>query len=127
MPDERAARLAENETRFRTINDRVERDLEMVVDDPDELLPFICECAQRTCNARIELSRAEYERVREQPVLFAVAPGHEILDVEDVVERRERYVVIRKQPETWEIVTKTDPGAETGRRSDAPDRAHGFS
>jgi hypothetical protein len=110
MPDERATRLAENEARFRVINDRVERDLEHVA-DPDELLPFICECARRTCDATIELSRAEYERVREQPILFAAAPGHEILDVEDVIERHERYHVIRKHPETWEIVERTNPRA----------------
>jgi hypothetical protein len=109
MPDERAARLAENESRFRAINDRVERDLERVVDDPDELLPFVCECAQRTCNATIELSVAEYERVREQSVLFAVAPGHEIADIEDVVDRHERYFVIRKHRDTWEIVERSDP------------------
>jgi hypothetical protein len=109
MPDERARRLAENEARFRVINDRVARDLERLVDDPDELLPFVCECALRSCDATIELTRAEYERVREQPILFAAAPGHEIPDVEDVVERHERYVVIRKHPETWEIVQRLDP------------------
>jgi hypothetical protein len=109
MPDDRAAQLAENEARFRAINDRVERDLEQVVDDLDELLPFICECAMRTCNATIEMSRAEYEHVREQSILFAVAPGHQILDVEDVVERHERYVVVRKHPPTWEIAQRTDP------------------
>jgi hypothetical protein len=111
MPDERATQLAENEARFRAINDRVERDLEEVVDDPDELLPFVCECALRTCNATIELSRAEYERVREQSILFAVAPGHQVLDVEDVVERHERYFVIRKHPPTWKIVERADPRA----------------
>jgi hypothetical protein len=109
MPDERARRLAENEARFRVINDRVARDLERLVDDPDELLPFVCECALRSCDATIELTRAEYDRVREQPILFAAAPGHEIPDVEDVVERHERYVVLRKHPETWEIVQRLDP------------------
>jgi hypothetical protein len=109
MPDERAARLAENEARFRVINDRVEHDLAQEVDDPDERLPFVCECAQRTCNARIDLSVAEYERVRAQPILFAVAPGHEITDVEDVVERHERYFLIRKHAETWDIVVETNP------------------
>jgi hypothetical protein len=109
MPDERATRLAENEARFRAINDRVERDLEHLVDDPDELLPFVCECARRTCNATIELSLSEYERVREQSTRFAVAPGHEIPDIEDIVERGERYFVIVKRPETWEVVGRTDP------------------
>ena len=111
MIDERATQLAENEARFRAINDRVERDLEQVVDDPDELLPFVCECALRTCNTTIELTRAEYEHVRERSITFAVAPGHQIADVEDVVERYGRYFVIRKHPQTWDIVQRTDPRA----------------
>ena len=109
MPDERATRLAENEARFRAINDRVERDLERLQYSPDELLPFVCECAQRTCSATIELSRNEYERVRGESTLFAIAPGHEITDIEDVLERHERYFLIRKHPETWEIVKESDP------------------
>ena len=109
MPDERAERLARNESRFREINDRVERDLERIVYSPQELLPFVCECARRTCAATIELSRGEYERVRADSVHFAVAPGHEIAEVEDVVERHERYFLIRKHPETWEIVERSDP------------------
>jgi hypothetical protein len=109
MPDARSTRMAENESRFRSINDRVERDLEQLVDDPNEQLPFVCECAQRTCNATIELSIAEYERIRAQSTLFAVAPGHEIADVEDVVERQERHFVVRKHPETRAIVERTDP------------------
>jgi hypothetical protein len=109
MADERAARLAENESRFRDINDRVERDLERVIYSADELLPFVCECARRTCSATIELTRDEYERVRSDSVLFAISPGHEVLDIEDVVERYERYFLIRKHPETWPIVERTDP------------------
>ena len=109
MPDERARRLAANEARFRAINDRVERDLERLAYSADELLPFVCECARRTCSATLELSRAEYERVRADSILFAVAPGHEITDVEDVVERHERYFLIRKHPETWDVVEHLDP------------------
>jgi hypothetical protein len=109
MPDERARRLAANEARFRAINDRVERDLERIVYSPDELLPFVCECARRTCSATLELSRADYERVRADSILFAVAPGHELTDIEDVVERYERYFVIRKHPETWDVVERSDP------------------
>lgn len=109
MADERAQRLAENESRFRAINDRVEHDLERALYSPDELLPFVCECARRTCSATIELSRDDYEGVRADATLFAIAPGHEITDVEDVVEPHGRYFVIRKHPETWDIVKGTDP------------------
>jgi hypothetical protein len=109
MPDERAARLAANEARFRDINERVERDLQPIIEGPDELLPFVCECARRECSETIRLTIAEYERVRADATRFAVAAGHEITDVEDVVERHDRYLVILKHPETWEIVERTDP------------------
>jgi hypothetical protein len=105
MADERAERIARNEARFREINDRLARDLAEIVEGRDELLPFVCECGLRTCAEPVRLSQAEYRRVRADPVHFAVLLGHEIEDVEDVVERYERYVVIRKHPETWPIVT----------------------
>jgi hypothetical protein len=109
MPDERMARLAHNEARFREINERVERDLSAVLPSEDELLNFVCECGQRQCTDTIRLSLSEYESVRADATRFAVVPGHEITDVEDVVERTDRYAVIRKRPETWEIVEQTDP------------------
>jgi hypothetical protein len=109
MPDARAARLARNEARFREINERVERDLEPLVDTQDELLPFVCECGRPSCTDAIGLSVAEYEGVRRDATRFAVVSGHEIEDVEDVVARTDRYVVVQKHPETWEIVEQMDP------------------
>lgn len=104
MADARAERIARNEKRFREINDRLARDLAEIVDDPEELLPFVCECGLRTCAEPVRLSPAEYRHVRSDAVHFAVVPGHEIEDVEDVIERGDRYVVIRKHPATWPIV-----------------------
>jgi hypothetical protein len=75
MTDERAARLARNEARFREINERVERDLEPIVDTQDELLPFVCECGRPTCTDAISLSIAEYESVRRDSTLFVVVAG----------------------------------------------------
>jgi hypothetical protein len=109
MADERAARLATNEARFREINERVARDLEPIVETQDELLPFVCECGRPSCTDAISLSIAEYESVRKDATKFVVVSGHEIEDVEDVIERTNRYAVVRKHPETWEIATQTDP------------------
>jgi hypothetical protein len=109
MPDERAARLARNEARFREINERVERDLEPLVDTQDELLPFVCECGRPNCTDTIRMSVAEYESVRSDATRFAIVSGHEIEDVEDVVERTDRYFVVQKHPQTWEIAEQTDP------------------
>lgn len=61
-----------------------------------ELLPLICECSQTGCAAPIEVDSATFERVREKPLRFFVAPGHERLDVESVVERRVGYLIVEK-------------------------------
>jgi hypothetical protein len=109
MADERAARLATNEARFREINERVESDLEPLVDTEDEQLPFVCECGRPSCTDGIGLTVAEYESVRRDATRFVLVPGHQIEDVEDVVDRTDRYIVVRKHPETWEIVEQLDP------------------
>jgi hypothetical protein len=52
----------------------------------------------------------EYEQVRSDSATFAVVQGHHIPDVEEIVERRKRYDVVRKiagEPE--ELAEKTDP------------------
>jgi hypothetical protein len=56
------------------------------------------------------MNREEYEQVRSDSAKFAIVKGHEIRDVEEIVERRKRYDVVRKiagEPE--EIAEKTDP------------------
>ena len=45
---------------------------------------YFCECADPDCRDRVELSKADYERVRSNPRHFVVVPGHE---VSDIVER----------------------------------------
>ena len=106
--DPRAQRIAENEAKFRDINEQLQGGLRMLPDE-GELIPFICECGITECADTVALARAEYEAVRSDSLLFAVVPGHELTDVEDVVERNERYMVVRKHPETEPIARSTDP------------------
>jgi hypothetical protein len=109
VADERTERLARNEARFREINERVERDLAPVLESGDELVPFVCECGRRRCTDTMRMTVSEYESVRADAARFAVVPGHEIDDIEDVMHRTERYAVIRKRPATWDIVEQTSP------------------
>lgn len=109
MPDERAARVAHNEARFREINERVERDLIEMVQAPDETLPFVCECGRRDCGATVEVTLGDYERVRSDSTCFVLMPGHEMPDLETVVDRGAGFVVVRKHPETQDIARDTDP------------------
>jgi predicted ThiF/HesA family dinucleotide-utilizing enzyme len=98
-------RIAMNEATFRTVNEGMEAG-----QDPDGLLAFMCECGRLGCNKLIELTRPEYEHVRANPRRFAVIDGHEIEEVEDVVDRHNRYIVVEKRgdPEA-EVVEHTDP------------------
>jgi hypothetical protein len=48
--------------------------------------------------------------VRSDPTHFVVVPGHEIEDVEEVLEKNEAYAILRKHPGTPERVAReTDP------------------
>jgi hypothetical protein len=98
-------RVAMNEATFRKVNEAME-----VGQDPSGLLTFVCECGRLHCTKLIELTRAEYERIRANPRRFAIVEGHEILEAEEIVERHDRYLVVEKSgdPES-EIVEHTDP------------------
>jgi hypothetical protein len=93
--NERERRLGENEALYREVNERV-RDLEEQFGLDREYLKFVCECAQLECMERIQLTAAEYEHVRSEPELFALKHGHEMPDVESVVEENPRFIVVRK-------------------------------
>jgi hypothetical protein len=105
--EEREKRIAMNEARFRVANEGISHlRTELETDE----LPFACECGRAGCEERMELTASEYEAVRSDSVQFAVKPGHELEDVEDVVERHSGYLVIRKHPgETAELVRERDP------------------
>ena len=94
-----------NEATFRKVNEGMESGQEL-----SGLLTFVCECGRLGCNKLMALTRAEYEAVRANPRRFAIIDGHEIHEVEDVVERSDRFIVVEKRgkPEA-EVVENTDP------------------
>jgi len=105
---ERARRVGENEALFRTVNEQV-RDLNQTF-LVEGTLRIVCECGEQSCIDQIELMPGEYEAVRSDSALFAVKPGHEVEDVETVVERKDGYWVVRKAPGAPQrIARETDP------------------
>ena len=91
-------RIALNQSIFRQANEKIEFAAdEMQLIGP---VPFICECADRTCIEIVQLTLDEYESVRDNPRLFFNAPGHETLSVNagaaQVRERHDGYVVVEK-------------------------------
>ena len=108
VPASRAQRIADNEGRFREVNDRLVRGLRELVSD-DERVDFVCECGDLACRAGVALDLAEYERVRSDSRTFAVVPGHHIPDIEDVVENNDRFWVVEKPLAVAAQVERSDP------------------
>ena len=101
--DERTRRIAENEARFRAINERLSADLDRL-DIAEGRIPFVCECGYSDCTRPLELTADEYSRARADPMIFLVTPGHEIPDTETVLARTERYAAVRKNAEAAPVV-----------------------
>jgi hypothetical protein len=100
--------VARNEALFRQVNERIEEINQKLGDDSPS--DFLCECGDDDCTAPVSLTIAEYEDVRSEPTHFAIANGHEIIDVERVIGKNERYSVVEKfAGEAGRIAVETDP------------------
>ena len=96
----RQERIAKNEALLRAVNERIHEVGESLQVLPeDETLEFHCECGRRSCESFVSMTSAEFERVRSDNDRFAIVPGHEEEEIERVIERTERYVVVDKRPE----------------------------
>lgn len=106
---ERARRIGLNESVFREVNEQIEQLSERL--GPSEgQLHLICECGNVDCAQELQMERDAYERMRADPLLFAVVPGHELEGVEELVGRRDAYHVVRKLPGVpAEVARETDP------------------
>jgi hypothetical protein len=105
--EERLERQARNEGLMRTVNDQ-----RAAIDegasawaDAEHQFEFQCECGRdEGCEGRILMTLGEYERVRSQRDRFAVVPGHENGEIEDVVEQADRYSIVDKRDEVEHLV-----------------------
>ncbi len=109
--DERKRRLAQNEALFREVNERVsDVSTEWTANGTGlEALGLVCECGRETCTEILSIPRAAYEDVRANGARFVLVPGHEIEDLEQLVERNDTYSVVEKVGEAKRYVEHLDP------------------
>jgi hypothetical protein len=106
--DSRQQRVAKNEALFRQVNERIEEVHDKL--GGETLSDFLCECGDDDCTMPISLTLAEYETVRSVPTHFAIALGHEVIDVERVIRTGKGYSVVEKDAgEAERIAIETDP------------------
>jgi len=111
MGTSREERIGLNEAVFREVNERIE-ELAEGFGLASQPLDLVCECGDGSCLRRITMTHAEYEELRSESHWFAVYPGHESPDLEQVVDRREGYDIVQKEQGVPEqIAERTDPRA----------------
>ena len=111
MAGEREGRMGENEAIFRAANERMASWEERSRLEAVEL--YFCECADPACAQKVRLRGSDYERVRSDPTHFFVVPGHEVADVETVLESHPDWVLVEK-----EEAAARDAAEETDPRQD---------
>jgi hypothetical protein len=81
---------ARNQRLLREVNDRI---AELAKWNETGVSLFVCECSDLSCADALEISAAEYPRIRADDSHFVVCPGHE-RPSERVIHRNGRYVVV---------------------------------
>ncbi len=104
----REERLAKNETLFRDLNERIEQAAGRETEGGDKY-GFVCECSHDDCFELVHMTIVEYERLRGNPLRFVVIAGHEIPEIEEVVERQPGYYFVKKTGSEQKIAADTDP------------------
>jgi hypothetical protein len=90
-------RSAENQALFRRVNDRIKL-LNEVFEVFSPYGDWTCECMDMQCVAVVKMTLAEYDDVRRHSERFLVAPAeqHVLPDIEQVVERTDRFWLVEK-------------------------------
>ena len=92
--------MRQNEELMEELNRRMERTLEEIReeddDDPDAPIGFLCECSHLDCRERIHLRPSRFDRIHRDPDVFILVPGHEIPEVERIVDQEGDFLIVRK-------------------------------
>jgi hypothetical protein len=91
----REERMAMNEAAARDVNEEIEQAHQG--GPPGLRITITCECALNSCDRKIEVTMAEYRRLRADPRRFAIVPEHFIGDIEAIVDENDRFAVVTKR------------------------------
>ena len=109
--NERKRRVGENEAIFRSLNEEISSLNATFTAKPEAML-IVCECGARSCTDRIEILQDDYRKVRDDPTLFVVRPGHDFPETETVTAKKPAYWIVRKDPGLPAAIAEaTDPAA----------------
>lgn len=91
---------------YRDVNERIAT-ISRTFDTAGQL-EILCECGHAGCTERVGIEDADYEPVRGQATHFAVLEGHHDQSVEDVIERRDGYLIVANYGAAATVARRTD-------------------
>jgi hypothetical protein len=102
-------RIARNDSIFRDANEHIRAKAREHRTEEEQVVPFICECADEGCTTIVQLSLSEYEDVRTSSRQFLTAFGHERFEgLVEVVATNHNHLVVRKSGRAGEIAEELD-------------------
>ena len=109
MADDRTARVGQNEALYRIVNERIMK-LHPGSAMQEHEFGIVCECASLGCQKQIPIRPEVYEQTRARSDHFIVIPGHQLDDMEKVIEDHGAFIVIEKTPtEAKRLAEEMDP------------------
>ncbi|TML45280.1 MAG: hypothetical protein E6G19_05215 [Actinobacteria bacterium] len=88
--------LIENQQTVRSANERLQAVAAGVV-PTDQLVPFLCECADGSCLGRVDMKVAEYDEIHSDRDRYSIIHDHELANGEAVIEERALFDVVSKR------------------------------
>jgi hypothetical protein len=104
---ERERRAARNQLLFREVNERIASLADRALLPEIAPIEVTCECVDMSCTSTIQISLHEFAEIDRATNRFLVVPGHELPDVEDVVERRDRFLIVSKRGAGADLVERS--------------------
>ena len=102
-------RIARNDSIFRDANEQIDARARELGTDEQEVVPFICECANEHCTTIVPLLLGEYEGVRTNSRQFLTAFGHERFEgLSEVVATNHNHLVVLKSGRAGDIAEALD-------------------
>jgi hypothetical protein len=104
-----ARRVASREINGRRVNEAIARGRQTGAP-----ATFVCECGRLGCNTTLTLPLEAYEAARAGFESFVLVSGHELSEVERVVDRGDGYVIVVKEGEAAEMAREAQEPADGG-------------
>jgi hypothetical protein len=104
---EREQRAAHNQLLFREVNERIASLAERALLPEIAPIEVTCECVDMSCTTTVQILLHDFAEIDRATNRFLVVPGHELPDVEDVIERRDRFLIVAKRGAGADLVQQS--------------------